>query len=118
MQTASVTIPWPDRRLSPNARVHWTVRSKVARAARYEAQVLAVKAGLRNLKGSKATVSAVFNPPDRRGRDIDNMFASVKPKIDGIADVLGIDDRYWEWSGIKRGEPSRPGHVTFTIELS
>ena len=33
-----------------------------------------------------------FYPPDKRKRDIDNMLASSKAGIDGIAQAIGIDD--------------------------
>jgi len=33
-----------------------------------------------------------FHPPDNRRRDVQNMPATVKGAIDGIADAMGCDD--------------------------
>ena len=33
-----------------------------------------------------------FHPPDKRKRDVDNVIASLKALIDGLADAWGIDD--------------------------
>lgn len=40
-------------------------------------------------------VCITFIPPDRRPRDLDNMLASIKSGLDGIADVIGVDDSKW-----------------------
>ena len=41
-----------------------------------------------------ATVSVLmrFYPPTKRARDWDNLLASMKSGIDGLADGLGVDD--------------------------
>ncbi|MFE8346782.1 MAG: hypothetical protein ABGU97_03075 [Xylella fastidiosa subsp. multiplex] len=41
----SLTLPWPSKDLSPNARVHWTRRSKAVKQARGYAEVMARCAG-------------------------------------------------------------------------
>jgi crossover junction endodeoxyribonuclease RusA len=40
-------------------------------------------------------VGLVFVPPDKRHRDADNMLAAMKAGLDGLADVLGVDDSRW-----------------------
>lgn len=55
----------------------------------------AIDAGLRAMptgEGWNHHLSFDFCPPDRRKRDIQNMPATQKPYIDGIADALSIDD--------------------------
>ena len=36
-----------------------------------------------------------FAPPNRRARDLDNLLASLKSGLDGLCDVLGVDDSKW-----------------------
>ncbi len=94
-----VELPWPDKRLSPNARQHWAVVTKVKKLARADAATLtlasvplcvrqAIKQG-----DERIPLKVVFYPPDNRRRDDDNMVASFKAARDGIADALGVDDR-------------------------
>ncbi|GAB3484351.1 RusA family crossover junction endodeoxyribonuclease [Azotobacter salinestris] len=84
-------LPWPPKELSPNARVHWAKRGKVAKAYRAACHLLAKKAGLLAPAG-RALLMLEFVPPDRRRRDDDNMLASFKAGRDGLAEALGIDD--------------------------
>lgn len=88
-----IICPWPDRRLSPNARVHWSQKSIATRAYR--------QLGFYATKEARAKVDwdgvvhafITFYPPDKRQRDDDNLIASFKSCRDGIADALGIDDK-------------------------
>jgi crossover junction endodeoxyribonuclease RusA len=41
---------------------------------------------------------------------MDNMLASMKSGLDGLADATGIDDRHWRLS-IGVGEPVKGGQV-------
>lgn len=91
----AVTLPWPAKDLSPNARVHWGQKAKAAKLARQTAFALAREAGLiprliRN--SSKVEVSLGFVPPSRRRYDLDNCLAAMKSSLDGIADALQVDD--------------------------
>jgi len=95
-----VTLPWPDKGLSPNARLHWAPKAKLKATARNEAFVQTVLAlGVKGLRCNqyegteKLPVTITFYPPDNRLRDDDNMVGSFKAYRDGIADALGIDDR-------------------------
>jgi crossover junction endodeoxyribonuclease RusA len=40
-------------------------------------------------------VQLTFYPPNRRARDADNCLAAMKSGLDGLADVLGVDDSKW-----------------------
>ena len=95
-----ITLPWPDRRLSPNSRAHWAVTSKVKAKARKDATHLTYDAMQKHLATQahfagehRLPVKVTFYPPDNRRRDDDNMVASFKAWRDGIADALGVDDR-------------------------
>ena len=91
-----VTLPWPPKDLSPNARIHWGKLAKAKKAYRQTCYLLARQAGLSAvyLTGARSIhVSLTFCPPDRRLRDQDNMLAAMKSGLDGLADALQIDDR-------------------------
>lgn len=90
-----VVLPWPHKYLSPNARVHWAKRSKAAKAYRTECgwHVRAAGPKPKFAPSGPITLDIEFVQPDQRGRDLDNMLASIKAGIDGIADALGVNDR-------------------------
>lgn len=106
----TITLRWPDRRLSPNARVDRRKVSGIRAAARREAGLLCIAEGARNLKWAGADVMIVFRPPDRHRRDVDNMLGSIKSDLDGIADATGVDDATWTLT-LVRGDPVKGGMV-------
>lgn len=110
-----VSFPWPHRNLSPNARAHWAEKAKRAKAYRTGVAWEAQAAGLRAIEAERVHVAVEFMPPDRRARDLDNMLATIKPGLDGIADVIGVDDSKWTLA-IKRGDPVKRGRVVVCIE--
>lgn len=113
--TLTVTLPWPDKALSPNARVHWAKKHKVTNSAK-EIAWYAARGFERSIAvAKKAQASVTFHPPDKRKRDLDNMLASCKAYFDGIATATGCDDSKWDIS-IKRAEPIKGGRVV--VELS
>ncbi len=112
-----IRLPWPARDLSPNARVHWTKRAKAAKKARADAMLLCQAQGCRMLQCDRLTVEITFYPPDNRPRDTDNMLASLKPALDGLADASGVDDSLWHY-GIARGEPIKGGSVVVHVTPS
>lgn len=90
----SVTLPWPPKSLSPNARLHWAQRSKSAKAYRAACYALCLEAGLRSIPWEgDIHVWIDFYPPDRRHRDDDNMISAFKSGRDGLADALKVNDK-------------------------
>jgi len=71
--------------------------------------------GVRPLSATSLHLTIVFNPPSRRGFDLDNLLARMKAGLDGVADATGVDDRQWSLT-IKRGEPVKGGAVHINIE--
>ena len=98
MVIARVTLPWPPKELSPNARVHWSKLAKAKKAYRAECAYQAMYQGARGVKAEKLHVSLVFYPPTRRAFDLDNALARMKSGLDGLAGVLGVDDKHWSLS--------------------
>ncbi len=91
---SKITLPWPPKQLSPNAREHWSVKAKYAKAYRMTCFALCIEAKLQKPEtAGRLHLWVDFFPPDRRGRDDDNMVAAFKAGRDGIADALGIDDK-------------------------
>lgn len=99
----TITLPLPSRKLSPNARVHWRVRSKVTKSHRAKAEAEVIVAA--NEQGGVAcrmmfnAYRLTFYWPDKRLRDDDNAASSCKAYRDGIADALGVDDRTLRFHG-------------------
>jgi crossover junction endodeoxyribonuclease RusA len=89
-----IALPWPPKVLSPNARVHWSVKSKAAKSYRKACWALCVEAKIdKPATEGRLHLWLEFYPPDRRARDDDNMIAAFKNGRDGIADALGVDDK-------------------------
>jgi crossover junction endodeoxyribonuclease RusA len=108
MNSITITLPLPDKSLSPNARVHWRKKSVAVKAYRQTAWIAAFKASNgRSLHWQKARYKAVFYWPNARCRDPDNAIASIKSALDGIADagVVINDSVLW---------PERPEFHTDT----
>ena len=111
-----VSIPWPHKDLSPNARVHWRVRSKRVAAYRNGAAIHARLEGFAAIKAERLVVKITFHPPDKRRRDRDNMIAAIKSACDGIADVLRVDDSKWIPT-YEVGAQKQGGAVVFEFEV-
>ena len=112
-----IILPWPSPKLSPNARLHW--RAKVgpkADAKRIAAWATVAAPGFYQARDAmKATdaripVKITFYPPDKRHRDADNMVASIKAALDGVADALAVNDRRFV-PQFNFAEPCKPGRV-------
>lgn len=94
----TVNLPWPPSALSPNARHgHWGQLARAKAQYRRACAFVALAQGARSLKGSceRLSVHLTFVPPNRHHRDDDNLIAAMKSGLDGLADVLGVDDSKW-----------------------
>ena len=110
-----VVLPWPSPALSPNARTHWRRRAEAVRRYRAACGWAATAAGLRKIEADRLAVTVTFCPPDSRRRDTDNMLAAIKSGLDGLADVLGVDDSNWSLT-LRRAASTPGGAVHVTIE--
>ena len=111
-----ITLPWPDKALSPNARVHWARKAKAAAMAKNTAYALAHQFRNGDISGELFAFKLIFHPPDKRKRDIDNLISSGKNYWDGICLALNIDDsQLWSVTGTW-GEVRKPGAVTVRLE--
>ena len=102
----NLILPWPPRQLNPNVRhAHWSILARAKRQYRTACALTARSQGAMHLDATELAVSLQFVPPDRRARDLDNCIASMKAGLDGLADVLGVDDSRWTLTAtMARGE--------------
>lgn len=110
-----LTLDWPAKELSQNARVHWAVRAKATKEARNSAGWAVRRCFKAKPKWQRAIVSLEFHPPDERRRDMQNCIGASKALVDGIADALGIDDSLFDVR-FSMGEPVKGGAVIVTVK--
>lgn len=108
MKPFVITLSWPHRDLSPNARVHWAAVAKRKKAQKHEAISLCMAAGpTKAAKDGPVPVSIEFCAPDNRARDLDNLQAAMKAALDGISFYIGADDSRFvpvsRWGDVVRG---------------
>lgn len=106
-----ITLPWPNRRLSPNTRGNWQSKLEAKQQARNDGYLEARAAYSPDddepLSGD-LQMRLVFHPPTRRHYDQDNVLASLKSSLDGVCQGLGIDDKQFkrtilDWAGVEQG---------------
>lgn len=113
-----ITLGWPARALHPNHRAaHWSVKAAATKSARTNAAWATKQAGLSKLDLASLKATIVFHPPDNRRRDLDSLLSSMKAAIDGISDVVGVDDSSWQFT-ISKAEPVKHGAVKITLEVA
>lgn len=91
----NITLPWPPTALSPNTRVHWSKLARAKKAYRAACAWAAKAHGAKPLQADRLHLTLTFYPPTRRAYDLDNLLARMKSGLDGLADVLGVDDSRW-----------------------
>lgn len=89
------TLPWPPADLSQNARGHWSKLARAKKAYRAACAWTAKEQGAQRIEAERLHLTITFVPPNRRAHDLDNCLARLKSGLDGLADVLGVDDRAW-----------------------
>lgn len=115
----NLELPWPAKELSPNFRGHWSVVAKAKKAYRLKCKQLGLAGGLHlaNKNPSSVKVHLIFCQPDRRDRDWDNMLASMKSGLDGLADAMGVDDSKWRPTFDVADDPVKHGKVLVAFEV-
>jgi crossover junction endodeoxyribonuclease RusA len=113
-----ITLPWPPKELSPNARVHFQRKASFAKTYREYAywtakMDMALAKAVQGIEG-EVLVRIDFHPPDARKRDLDNMLASVKSGLDGMADAIEINDSRFALH-LYRQDPVPNGKVVVSI---
>jgi crossover junction endodeoxyribonuclease RusA len=90
-----IELPWPDKALSPNGRVHWARKAKAAKKQR-EWACVAATAAMRSARWPKglrdALTRVTFVVTQDRKRDRDNFAAMLKSAWDGCAEAGVIEN--------------------------
>ena len=83
----------PDRDLSPNKRLHHMALYQAKNIAMEEAYLRVLEQGRPRVPMPQAHITITWVAKDKRRRDIDNLFASMKASIDGLvfAGVIADD---------------------------
>ncbi len=120
MQSITLSLPWPDAALSPNARVHHMARARAVKKAREYAwgMTKAAMGPLGIVYGAwvgPITVQYTFHPEIDRDRDDDNFAARMKASRDGIARALGVNDSGFTQLPVIFGAKAKPACVVVTV---
>lgn len=110
-------LPWPPAVCSPNARAHWSKKSKAAKAYRSQCYLECWQAKLKIPEGQMILLLE-FVPPDKRRRDDDNLIAMFKAGRDGLADALGIDDNLFATQVRVSKETTKGGAVRVRFQAA
>lgn len=111
-------LGWPAKALNPNSREHYMTKWRYGKASKTTAY-WATKAVLGHGKfehdgSSQIRVVITAYPPDKRDRDTDNLIASCKALLDGIALALGTNDKHFDL-GVQWGEPVAHGMLVIEV---
>jgi len=113
-----LTLPIPDKALSPNARPHWAAKARAAKQARHQGHAAVLISGQAApappLVMHVAWYSKSAHPNHRT--DDDNMWSSLKNHRDGIADGLGVNDRDIRQGRMVYGVDKARPRVEITVE--
>lgn len=110
----TLTLPWPTKPLHSNSRAHWAEKARATAKARQAAALVAKSNKIERWPNAEILIE--YYPPTLRG-DPQNVPASLKAYIDGIADAMGCDDREFRvdfprcFAGTKKG-----GEVVFRVK--
>lgn len=110
----TVELPWPDKSLSPNGRVHWATKARASKTSKTMAAALTRLETKTKPRWPSARLLWAFHPKTAHTLDKDNCIASCKAYQDGIALALGIDDSLFDTS-YEIKEPVKGGKVVVTI---
>ena len=103
----TLILPYPDPSLNPNRSHgrHWKATRK-AKDEAFEAAYMTtsvVYASIKNIPHEPIPLHITFVRQDKRRVDLDNLLASCKQFLDGIAQAMKIDDKLFDPITITRG---------------
>lgn len=115
-----LSLPWPPSILSPNNRSHWARKAKVKAKFRSDCFYITkheMRNGVPTAVHSEGSLhlSMTFHPPTRRHYDIDNLLASMKSGLDGVADAWGVNDTRFRPITIDFGDVIKGGLIKLKI---
>lgn len=108
-----IELPFPHKDLSPNSRIHYQERAKLRKQQRSDCYYLAL-----NHKPEPAEtyhIHITYHLPNNKNRDLDNLLASCKGMLDGLADAWKVNDKQFRPITIDFGEVVKDGKVCIEI---
>jgi hypothetical protein len=115
-RTWTVELPPGLELLNANQRKHWSAKGRTTKAIRDAAHMFALADRIPAV--SRAYIVAEYRPPNRRRRDVHNLFPSAKAAVDGLVDagVLPDDsDEYLTGPDMRLGEVVAGGQLVLHI---
>lgn len=115
-RTWTVALPVGFPLLNANQRQHWRTKAKITRNIRIAAMFCAKNVRVPAL--ARAQIVAEYRPPNRRRRDVHNLYPSAKAAVDGLVDagVLPDDsDAYLVGPDMRLGEVEPGGRLLLHI---
>lgn len=113
--TWEIALPWDKPPLSLNHRPGWATKARLTKMLRTSACYLAKN---RIPALDACDVVLVWHPPDRRRRDEDNPYPTLKALADGLVDAGVVPDDTPDLMG-KRcllGEVERPARMVLIVK--
>jgi crossover junction endodeoxyribonuclease RusA len=104
-------FPFPDPKLSPNARGHWAPIARVKKAYKGDCIKSLWAERIGKIDADKMHVQYTFFPPAKHGYDLDGLDSRMKYGTDAIAHVTGINDRHFTFGPPEIGGYFKPGYV-------
>jgi crossover junction endodeoxyribonuclease RusA len=113
---ALLRLSWPASPLWQNRPYHWRRKAEAVANYKREAWATALAQSIGRIQTTTPRLVFSFHPPDNRRRDLQNMPATQKAAIDGIALAMGCDDHGFRcvWPEAF-GEPVKGGCVMIEV---
>lgn len=113
-----IELPYAHKSLWPNGRAHWgekAKQTKLHRAWGFAAARAALPVCFKH-NGEPIPVSiAIYAKPSGQLPDADNVLASCKAYLDGIADALGVNDNVFVPQPVQFVGRSKFGSIVVSI---
>lgn len=108
-----IVLPWPPKECSPNhrSRSHWPKTRALAKSKEW---AIWAAHGTKPPHERPIELVLTFHPPSRRRHDRDNLLASAKGLLDGMAVAWGVDDVHFRPT-VAIGEPVKGGKIIVTL---
>lgn len=116
MPEYTIVLPPGMTILNLNHRLHWARKAQISGALKQASWALARQQKIPRL--ASAEIELIYQPPDKRRRDEDNLTPTAKPLIDGLvaAGVFADDNhRIVNFKGCTIGEPFPQGRLVLVL---
>lgn len=106
-------FPYPPKALSPNSRCHWGARHRASQGHKANCYLIA-KQEVPKFTDKQIHLSITFHPKTANLPDADNLLASMKAGLDGIALAWNVNDSRFV-PHVHIGKPVKNGSVVIEV---